>query len=53
MAELGSVYLEYALVASITVLLATILLDPSKSRLFTGVGMEFEMREIFMKMPIF
>ena len=51
--ERGSVYLEYALVASITVGLATLLLDPTKSRLFTGVGIDYETREFFMKLPIF
>jgi len=51
--ERGSVYLEYALVASITVGLATLLLDPSRCRLFTGVGIDYETRELFMKLPIF
>ena len=53
MSERGSVYLEYALVAFITVGLATVLLDPTKSRLFTGIGFDYELREIFMKLPIF
>lgn len=51
--ERGSVYLEYALVAFITVGIATLLLDPEKSRLFTGVGIDYETRELFMKLPIF
>ena len=51
--ERGSVYLEYALVASVTVGLALMLLDPGKSRLFTGVGIDYETHEVFMKLPIF
>ena len=53
MSERGSVYLEYALVASITVGLATLFLNPSNSRLFTGIGFDYATREVLMKLPIF
>ena len=50
--ERASVYLEYALVTSVTVALAALLLNPS-SFLFRGIGLDYEFREALIKLPIF
>lgn len=50
--ERGSVFLEYALVSSITLGIAALALNPD-SWLFKGLGMDFAFREMLMKLPIF
>jgi len=52
MSERGSVYLEYALVTSLTIGLAAVLLDPSSS-IFAGIGYDYTFREVLIKLPIF
>ena len=45
-------YLEYALVTSLTLGIAALLLNPS-SQLFAGLGWDYEFREALIKLPIF
>ncbi len=52
MSERGSVYLEYALITSVTVGLAALLLTPD-SPLFAGLGYDYSFREALIKLPIF
>ena len=50
--ERGSVYLEYALVTTVTLAIAMVLLNP-ESQLFAGLGYDYEFREALIKLPIF
>ena len=50
--ERASVYLEYSLVAALTVSLAALLLNP-ESWLFKGLGLDYAFREMMIKLPIF
>ena len=50
--ERASVYLEYALVSCITLLLSVAMLR-NDSWFFRGLGFDFAMREFFIKFPIF
>ena len=50
--ERASVYLEYALVTSITLGLAALMLNP-ESWLFKGLGLDYAFREMLIKLPIF
>ncbi|MBP1589983.1 MAG: hypothetical protein ILO10_07310 [Kiritimatiellae bacterium] len=45
-------YLEYALVASITLGVAALALNPD-SWLFKGLGLDYAFREMLIKLPIF
>ena len=50
--ERGSVFLEYALVSSITLGVAALALNPD-SMFFKGLGIDFAFRELLIKLPIF
>ena len=50
--ERGSVFLEYALVSSITLGVAAVALNP-ESWFFKGLGLDFAFCEMLMKLPIF
>ena len=50
--ERASVFYEYAIVSSVTVALAVLMLNPS-SWLFRGLGLDFAFREFLIKFPIF
>lgn len=50
--ERGSVYLEYALVSSLTLGVAAVLLNP-ESYFFKGLGLDYSFREMLIKLPIF
>lgn len=50
--ERGSVYLEYAMVTTITLALASLFFNPS-SFIFKGIGLDYEFREALIKLPIF
>ena len=50
--ERASVYLEYALVTSVTLGLAALLLNPD-SWFFKGLGLDYAFREMMIKLPIF
>ena len=50
--EHASVYLEYALVTSVTLGLAALLLNPD-SWFFKGLGLDYAFREMMIKLPIF
>ena len=50
--ERGSVYLEYALVTSVTLVAAVLAFNPD-SWFFKGLGVDFAFREVLIKLPIF
>ena len=50
--ERGSVYLEYALVTSLTLGLAAVAFNPD-SWFFKGLGLDYAFREMLIKLPIF
>ena len=50
--ERGSVYLEYALVTSLTLGLAAVAFNPD-SWFFKGLGLDYAFREMIIKLPIF
>ena len=50
--ERGSVYLEYALVTSLTLGLAAVAFNP-ESWFFKGIGLDYAFREMMIKLPIF
>ena len=50
--ERASVYLEYALVTSVTLGLAALLLNPD-NWFFKGLGLDYAFREMMIKLPIF
>ena len=50
--ERGSVYLEYALVSTVTLGVAAALLNP-ESYFFKGLGLDYSFREMMIKLPIF
>ncbi len=52
MSERGSVYLEYALVTSLTLGLAAVAFNP-ESWFFKGIGLDYAFREMMIKLPIF
>ena len=50
--ERASVYLEYALVTSVMLGVAAVMLNPD-SWFFKGLGLDYEFREVLIKLPIF
>ena len=50
--ERASVYLEYAMVTSVTIALALLAFNPD-SWFFKGLGLDYEFREVLIKLPIF
>ena len=50
--ERGSVYMEYALVTSLTLGLAAVAFNPD-SWFFKGLGLDYAFREMIVKLPIF
>ena len=50
--ERASVYLEYALVTTVTLGIAVTVLNPS-SWFFRGLGLDYAFREMLIKLPIF
>ena len=48
----GSVYLEYALVTSVTLGAAALALNPD-SWFFKGLGLDYAFREMLIKLPVF
>ena len=52
MSERASVYLEYALVTTVTLGIAAVLLNP-ESWFFKGLGFDYAYREVLIKLPIF
>ena len=50
--ERGSVYMEYALVTSLTLGLAAVAFNPD-SWFFKGLGLDYAFREMIIKLPIF
>ena len=52
MSERASVYLEYALVTSLTLGLAALAFNP-ESWFFRGLGVDYAFREMVIKLPIF
>ena len=52
MSERASVYLEYALVSSVTIGVAVLAFNPA-SWFFKGLGLDYAFREMLIKLPIF
>ena len=52
MSERASVYLEYALVTSITLAVAAAAFNP-ESWFFKGLGVDYAFREVLIKLPVF
>ena len=52
MSERASVYLEYALVSSVTIGVAVLAFTPD-SWFFKGLGLDYAFREMLIKLPIF
>jgi len=50
--ERASVYLEYALVTSVTLGIAALVLNPN-TWFFKGLGLDYAFRETLIKLPIF
>ena len=50
--ERASVYLEYALVSSVTIGVAALAFNPD-SWFFKGLGLDYAFREMIIKLPIF
>ncbi len=50
--ERGNVYMEYALVTSLTLGLAAVAFNPD-SWFFKGLGLDYAFREMIIKLPIF
>ena len=50
--ERASVYLEYALVTSVTLGIAALAFNP-ESWFFKGLGLDYAFREVLIKLPIF
>ena len=50
--ERASVYLEYALVTTVTLGIAAVAFNPD-SWFFKGLGVDFAFRELLIKLPIF
>lgn len=50
--ERGSVYLEYALVTTVTLGIAAVAFNP-ESWFFKGLGVDYAFREVLIKLPIF
>ena len=50
--ERASVYLEYALVSSVTIGIAAVMFNPD-SWFFKGLGLDYAFREMLIKLPIF
>ena len=50
--ERASVYLEYALVSTVTLGIAALAFNP-ESWFFKGLGVDFAFREFLIKLPIF
>ena len=49
--ERASVFYEYAMVSSVVIALATLMLNPD-SWLFKGLGFDYSIREFLIKFPI-
>ena len=49
--ERASVFHEYAMVSSVVIALATLMLNPD-SWLFKGLGFDYSIREFLIKFPI-
>ena len=52
MSERASVYLEYALVSSVTIGIAAVMFNP-ESWFFKGLGVDYAFREMLIKLPVF
>lgn len=52
LSERASVYLEYALVTTITLGIAALAFNP-ESWFFKGLGVDYAFREVMIKLPIF
>ena len=52
MSERASVYLEYALVSSVTIGIAAVMFNPD-SWFFKGLGLDYAFREMLIKLPVF
>ena len=52
LSERASVYLEYALVTSVVLGIAAVMLNPD-SWFFKGLGLDYAFREMMIKLPIF
>ena len=52
LSERASVYLEYALVTTITLGVAALAFNP-ESWFFKGLGVDYAFREVMIKLPIF
>ena len=50
--ERASVYLEYALVSTVTLGIAALAFNP-ESWFFKGIGVDYAFREFLIKLPIF
>ena len=52
LSEKASVYLEYALVTTVTLGVAALAFNP-ESWFFKGLGVDYAFREVMIKLPIF
>ena len=52
LSERASVYLEYALVTTVTLGVAALAFNP-ESWFFKGLGVDYAFREVMIKLPIF
>ena len=52
LSEKASVYLEYALVTTVTLGIAALAFNP-ESWFFKGLGVDYAFREVMIKLPIF
>jgi len=52
LSERASVYLEYALVTTVTLGIAALAFNP-ESWFFKGLGVDYAFREVMIKLPIF
>ena len=52
LSERGSVYIEYALVTTVTLGVAALAFNP-ESWFFKGLGVDYAFREVLIKLPIF
>ena len=52
LSEMASVYLEYALVTTVTLGIAALAFNP-ESWFFKGLGVDYAFREVMIKLPIF
>ena len=52
LSEKASVYLEYALVTTVTLGIAALAFNP-ESWFFKGLGVDYAFREVMIKLPVF